>query len=120
MRLTFLTLTLLLFSSIGLTQDTIQTSDYLRKGDKVFYNDSLFTGIAIKKAANGQIINEEHYENGIAHGTWREWYDTGEKKFIGAFKNGINDGVWIQWKRDGTVQRKLTFKNGQLVPNEEE
>lgn len=120
MRLTLLILSLFAFSTIGLAQDTIQTSDYLRKGDKVFYNDSLYTGIAIKKADNGQVINEEHYENGIAHGTWREWYDTGEKKFIGAFKNGINDGVWTQWYRDGKVQRKLTFKNGQLVPNEEE
>lgn len=120
MRLTIFTLTLLLFSTVGFAQDTIQTSDYLRKGDKVFYNDSLFTGIAVEKADNGQVINEEHYKNGIANGTWREWYDTGEKKFIGAFKNGINDGVWTQWYRDGKVQRKLTFKNGQLVPNEEE
>jgi antitoxin component YwqK of YwqJK toxin-antitoxin module len=120
MRLIILVLTLFAFSSIGLAQDTIQTSDYLRKEDKVYYNDSLFTGIAIEKADNGQIINEEHYENGIPQGKWREWYDTGETKFIGAFKNGINDGVWTQWYRDGKVQRKLTFKNGQLVPNEEE
>lgn len=118
MRL-FLTLTLLAFSTIGLAQDTIKTSDYVRKGDKVFYNDSLFTGIAVKKADNGQVINEEHYEKGIAHGTWREWYDTGEKKFIGAFKNGVNDGVWTQWYRDGKVQRKLTFEKGQVIPNKE-
>ena len=120
MRLSLLILNLFAFSTIGLAQDTIQTSDYLRKGDKVFYNDSLFSGIAVKKADNGQIVNEELYENGIAHGPWRECYDTGEKKFIGAFKDGINDGVWTQWYRDGKVQRKLTFKNGKLVPNEEE
>jgi len=119
MRFTILILSLLTFSTVGLAQDTIKTSDYVRKGDKVFFNDSLFTGIAIENAENGQVINEEHYENGLAHGTWKEWYDTGEKKFIGDFKNGINDGVWTQWYRDGKVQRKLTFKNGQLVPNEE-
>lgn len=119
MRLTLLIISLFALSTIGLAQDTIQTSDYLRKGDKVFHYDSLFTGIAVKKADNGQTINEEHYEIGIAHGTWREWYDTGEKKFIGAFKNGINDGVWTQWYRDGKVQRKLTFENGKLIPNKE-
>lgn len=119
MRLTILILSLFLFSTVGLAQDTIQTSDYLRKGDKVFYKDKLFTGIAIERAENGQVTKEEHYENGLAHGTWKEWYDTGEKKFIGDFKNGVNEGVWTQWKKDGSIQRKLTFKNGQLVPNEE-
>lgn len=119
MRLSLLILCLFGFSIIGLAQDTIQTSGYLRKGDKVFYNGSLFTGIAIKKADNGQIINEEHYEKGIAHGIWREYYETGEQKFIGAFKNGINDGVWTQWYRDGKIQRKLTFENGKLILNKE-
>ena len=119
MRFAILILSLLTISTVGLAQDTIKTSKYVRKDDKVFFNDSLFTGIAIEKAENGQVINEEHYENGHAHGTWKEWYDTGETKFIGGFKNGINDGVWTQWYRDGKVQRKLTFKNGQLVPIEE-
>ncbi len=119
MRLTILVISLLAFSTFGLAQDTIKTADYVRKGDKVLYKDSLFSGIAIGRAENGQIIKEEHYESGLAHGTWKEWYSTGEKKFVGDFKNGVNEGVWIQWEKDGSVQRKLTFKNGQIVPNKE-
>jgi antitoxin component YwqK of YwqJK toxin-antitoxin module len=119
MKLTILTIILLTFSTVTFSQDTIGTADYIRKGQNVFYNDSLYTGIAIKKSKNGQIINEEHYEKGIAHGIWKEWYDTSEKKFIGAFKNGINDGIWTQWYRDGKIQRKLTFENGKLIPNKE-
>lgn len=99
----------------AISQDTIQKSDYLRKGDFVYYNDHLFTGTAIKKAESGQIVAEEHFTNGFANGIWKEWYISGEKKFEGAFVNGKNEGVWIQWNKDGSVQRKLVFKDGQLV-----
>jgi antitoxin component YwqK of YwqJK toxin-antitoxin module len=119
MRLTILVISLLAFSTFGHAQDTIKTADYVRKGDKVFYKDSLFSGIAIGRAENGRIINEEHYKSGLAHGIWKEWYSTGEIKFIGGFKNGVNEGLWIQWEKDGSIQRKLTFINGQIVPNEE-
>jgi len=93
-------------------QNAISTSEYVRKGNSVYYHDTLFTGTAIKKADNGQIIVEEHYENGIANGLWKEWYATGKKKFEGKFVDGKNDGEWIQWYEDGTVQRKINFENG--------
>ena len=54
MRLTILSF--LAFSTVGLAQDTIKTSDNMRKGDKVFDNNNLFTGIAIEKAENGQLV----------------------------------------------------------------
>ena len=99
------------------SQKTISKSEYVRKGDTVYYHDSLFTGTAIKKADNGQIIAEEHYDNGIANGLWKEWYATGKRKFEGKFTNGKNDGEWTQWYEDGTVQRKLNFENGILKDN---
>ncbi|PKP19254.1 MAG: hypothetical protein CVU05_11805 [Bacteroidetes bacterium HGW-Bacteroidetes-21] len=117
--LRLIVLGILLLPMVSYSQDTITKSDYKRIGDLVYYNDSIFSGIAIKKAENGQIIVEEHFENGLAHGLWKEWYKTGEKKFEGAFVNGKNDGVWIQWFADGKIQRKLTFKNGQIILNEE-
>jgi len=110
---------LILLPIFSYSQDTIIKSNYTRRGDLVYYNDSLYTGVAIEKAENGQIITEEHYKSGLAHGLWKEWYKTGEKKFEGAFVEGKNDGTWIQWHSDGSIQRKLTFKNGQLVPNKE-
>jgi antitoxin component YwqK of YwqJK toxin-antitoxin module len=90
-------------------------SEYVRKGNLVLYHDSLFSGVAIHKTDSGQIVAIENYKNGLADGTWKEWYKTGELKFEGAYKEGLNDGVWTQWYIDGRVQRKLTFVNGKLV-----
>lgn len=116
MKKSILILSIILFGfKEGFSQKIISTSEYVRKGerkDTVYYQDSLFTGIAIKKAENGQIIAEEHYENGIANGLWKEWYKTGKRKFEGRFSKGKNEGEWIQWYEDGKIQRKLTFENG--------
>ena len=113
-------ISLLLFvGSYGFGQtDTISTSDYIRKGEIVYYKDSLFTGVALKKAENGQVVEEQLYKNGKAHGLWREWYATGEKKFEGSFVNGVGDGDWIQWNKEGKSTKELTFKDGRVVmPN---
>ena len=98
----------------GFSQNTILKSEYVRKGvkgDTVYYHNHLFTGIAVKKAINGQIIIEEHYENGLANGLWKEWYPSGKKKFEGGFNHGKNDGLWTQWYEDGSIQRKMLFKS---------
>jgi len=95
--------------------DTINTSDYVRKGDVVYCNDTLFTGVALKKAVNGQVIEEQIYKAGVAHGFWREWYASGEKKFEGTFINGVGDGVWIQWNKKGNPVKEMTFKDGKVV-----
>lgn len=110
MKIPLTILFLILLGKSGFSQ--ISKSEYVRKGKVVYYKDSLYTGTAIEKLDNGQIIAEEHYEKGLANGIWKEWYSTGEKKFEGKFKQGANDGEWTQWYKDGTVQRKLTFENG--------
>lgn len=100
-------------------QDTIMRKEYTRKGNLVYYKDSLFTGVALKKSGNGIVVAEERYSKGLADGLWREWWESGEKKFEGAFLNGKNDGVWTEWYPDGKVKKKLIFNNGQFVKEEQ-
>jgi len=96
---------------VGFSQQTINKSEYIRKGGHpeleyggiVYYHDSLFTGTAIERISNGQIICEEHYEKGKPHGLWKHWYKTGEKKFEGRWNHGEPEGPWIIWKKDGTI-----------------
>lgn len=118
MKRILIMLSLNIWAVLSYGQVTISTSEYIRRGplaDSVYYEGKLFTGTAIKKAENGQIIAEEHYENGIANGIWREWYPTGKQKFTGKFNDGKNDGEWIQWYEDGSIQRKVLFKNGKMI-----
>lgn len=118
-------LCLLLIIACGSTfaQHTIDKAQLARKGDSVFFAEKPFTGIAITRKSSPEykdpVVGEESYSNGVADGTWKEWYISGEKKFEGAFKNGRNDGIWIEWAKDGTIKKKLTFKNGLLIQNKE-
>ncbi|MBL0103146.1 MAG: hypothetical protein IPP51_04955 [Bacteroidetes bacterium] len=96
----------------AISQDTIQKSDYLRKGDFVYYNDHLFTGTAIKKAESGQIVAEEHFTNGLANGIWKEWYISGEKKFEGAFVNGKMKGFGFNGTKMEVCSGSLCLKTG--------
>ncbi len=96
-------------------QDTILKKEYIRKGDLVYFKDTLYTGIAIKKADNGKTIAIEKYKKGLATGLWKEWYNTGKIKFEGAFIKGVNDGTWTEWNADGSILRRIHFKGGNIV-----
>ncbi len=111
---TILLLLLIVTSYIGFAQDTINRNDYIRIDDTVYYNAKAYTGVAVKKDANGSIVSLEQYRDGVAHGIWEEWYPTGEKQAQMTIEYGVPNGYYILWDTKGNIISKHKFVNGEI------
>ncbi|MEN9523035.1 MAG: putative antitoxin YwqK [Bacteroidota bacterium] len=98
---------------LGQKKDTINSTQYIRVRDSVFYNSLPYSGVAKKFDKVGKLIGIEIYQNGVANGSWIEWYSTGEKKFEGQFQNGKPFGNWTEWYIDGKIKLSINMQIGE-------
>lgn len=79
------------------------------------YQDGLANGVFKVWFENGQLRREIPFVDGKQEGVAKEWTRVGDKRAEVAFKDGVKDGKATVWQRDGkTVEQ--TYEAGRLVP----
>ena len=128
MKKTLLLLSFLIFTSYStFGQDTI----YFDKSGKettlkeaaddyeVLFKDAENPDkVVVRKFAdNGQLIYEfpySSYEEKIAHGTYRTWYDAGQLRSEKKYLNGESHGSFITYWENGQKKREDQYENNKL------
>ena len=65
-------------------------------------------------------IKEEYqcnYKTNIKEGSYKEWFENGQIRFIGTYKNGLRSGLCNSWYSDGQIESEENWLNGQLHGN---
>jgi len=134
-------ISLLLFLSVGLSQNRVNVNNLVQYGDKYFKenDDRPFNGIVFdlsKETGNkilefrmvkglknglyqewypdGNLKTKGKYLNNTQVGDWTVWYVDGQKKSEGNFKDGKKDGLTTTWYENGQKKSEGTFKDGEL------
>jgi antitoxin component YwqK of YwqJK toxin-antitoxin module len=58
---------------------------------------------------------EAHYSQGKEHGTFKQWFDNGQKRAESNFIHGKKDGIERAWDKDGNLKYETLYKEGQTV-----
>jgi antitoxin component YwqK of YwqJK toxin-antitoxin module len=68
---------------------------------------------------NGAVVGEGITTNdGLKDGSWKEYYDGGKLRAVGAYDKGKQVGEWIYYYPDGKVEQRGKFsKNGKYEGN---
>lgn len=68
---------------------------------------------------NGAVIGEGVVsDDGVKDGSWKEYYDSGKLRALGAYDKGKKVGEWIYYYPDGKVEQRGRFsKNGKYEGN---
>ena len=80
-----------------------------------YLDGKLFTGIAVQKHKDGQLMSRYPMKAGVYHGLVEEWYEDGKKKTATSFENGKHQGDNFYWNPDGTLQVHKVWKDDNLV-----
>ena len=57
------------------------------------------------------MINEVHYQNGMIHGEWRDYYKTGEVSSITMYKYDKKDGLEVHYHINGNKKSETIYKD---------
>lgn len=63
-------------------------------------------------ATGEQKLREDHYENGLANGVFKVWFDNGQLHREIPFVDGKQDGLAREWTRVGDKRAEVSFKAG--------
>ena len=104
----------LFFISIGLSQSRVHINDLVQSGNLLLdSNKKPFTGIAYNTSSKSdKKLQESKYLKGLLHGTHKEWWENGNKKFQGRFKSGDKNGRWVGYFENGKIKSEINYKNG--------
>ena len=64
--------------------------------------------------ANGQLVSEVLWREGVQHGPSRSWFPDGKLRREGANSNGKQDGLWQEFGRDGKLAKGVSVQHYQL------
>ena len=90
------------------------------------YNIFMYTNI------NNECLNIEHFNNEYFiidrgnknyycnkfdyNGTYKTWYDNGQKQLVGQYENNFQVGEWLFYNQNGKLIRKMIYdKNGNIT-----
>ena len=98
-----------LFLAFGVSQAfatnvIIDISKLVERNDSAFYQDKPFTGIAVIKSANGNLVMETTYKNGLPNGLETTYYDNGTKRTEAMMKNGKYNGKVKHYYPSGQIK----------------
>ena len=106
---------------------------------KVDFQDGIRHGLWLKLNRIGEPILIGHYEMGLKHGEWkqwydderkrrkeleanfiqnkydgtyREWYENGKKSIFGTYVKGLEQGKYQEWHENGKKALVIAFKDG--------
>jgi antitoxin component YwqK of YwqJK toxin-antitoxin module len=95
--------------------DELDYSDY----HVYLYQGKPFTGIAYESLADGRIVAEDSYVDGVLKGYSKEWYPTGELQSEVYYMSGALHGKCRQWYIDGTLKSEYLYEYGILITKKE-
>lgn len=64
---------------------------------------------------NKQLCRRGAFVNGLQHGKWTFWYDTGNLKKTEYFKHGVNVKTTTYFNEDGIVSKSITHKGTKII-----
>ena len=112
-------LILLLFLSVGFSQQIIHTETYENGNIKgITYHKK--TSDRVEKVKyegyhkNGQKKEEGTYKDGKWDGPYKTYYDNGQPKEEGTVKRGKWDGPYKTYYDNGQIKQEGTYKDGKM------
>ena len=87
-------------------------------GNQLYYlpNQNVpFTGKAVAKWPDGQMMTKITYKDGKRHGLKAHWYESGQKLSEINYKNGKYHGPLTMWYENGQLRRKGKHVDGKEV-----
>lgn len=69
----------------------------------------------IKHYESGGIRFEASLKNGILHGSYREFYESGEERVRGRYRDDRRDGKWRLYDEDGNLIEEKLFSDGKEI-----
>lgn len=79
--------------------------DVFRRRD---FEEGVLHGTVREWHVNGVKALECRYERGVLHGKTSAWRRDGTKRFVGEYRSGAKTGEWFYLTRDGSLDRKRT------------
>jgi hypothetical protein len=76
------------------------------------WKGNLRHGPEVWHALRGDAFKRMDWQDGIPHGTWREWHGNGVKAFECALERGVLHGKATHWRRNGTKAYQGEYRNG--------
>lgn len=64
---------------------------------------------------NKQLCRRGTFKNGLQHGKWTFWYDTGNLKKVEYFKHGVNTKTTIYYNENGIVSQTSTHERSKMI-----
>jgi len=61
---------------------------------------------------DGKINEIRSYKNGLRHGKWETFNNTGQKLAEAWYRNDKKDGIWKIWDESGTLRYEMPYSNG--------
>ena len=82
-----------------------------------YFEEKPFTGVAVRKYANGKKMGEVTFKDGKQHGLSTSWHENGQKAEEATFKDGTGRGT--RWYENGQKRGEATFKDGEMISEKE-
>ncbi|MEL7148970.1 MAG: hypothetical protein AAFO69_21530, partial [Bacteroidota bacterium] len=104
------------FVADSVNYDSLFSADV---GDQVEIAEVIIEDLNAKKQTEEFEGGETKYEvgvkDGMKHGNYFEYYETGELKVKGKYKNDQQDGVWKYYDIEGNLLKRERYRKGELV-----
>lgn len=84
-----------------------------KKSESVFKNDTLVYEVYWHES--GKTLSKGNYKDGLFNGLYIEYYPTGNKKLEQFYVNGLKHGKYMSYFNSGKIYNIGTFSNNELV-----
>ncbi|AXK86427.1 hypothetical protein IU436_22940 [Nocardia farcinica] len=96
---------------IDLAVDAVSYAD----DQRLEHDGEPFTGEVVEQVG-GQLVSQQFYVDGLAHGPEREWWADGGRKAEGEMRHGMPVGVHRFWHRNGQLAEEREFDDaGRMI-----
>jgi antitoxin component YwqK of YwqJK toxin-antitoxin module len=94
-----------------ITMDDLEYDD----DQRVLYHGAPYTGTAWEIYADGGVMTEQNYFEGIPHGASRAYYHGGQIESERWHEYGRRNGPWRTWHANGQLREELIYERGTIV-----
>lgn len=82
---------------------------------RVFYCGKPYTGTAWEFYAGGDVMTEQNFHAGVAHGVSRAFFRNGNVASERWHEYGRRHGPWRTWHENGQLNEELIYDHGEIV-----
>jgi antitoxin component YwqK of YwqJK toxin-antitoxin module len=91
--------------------------------EEMHFQQGILNGVWISYYENGNIARKGEYLNGMFHGKWESWSETGLKLYEVNYENDSLSGKYITWYKSGKLKEKgeysANIRTGIWIYNDE-